>query len=129
MVWGAISYYGTCELQFVSSKMNAITYNGVIEKAIQDFDSIFGPIPWTFQHDNAPMHTARAVKQWISSQYVQLLEWPQYSPDLNIIENVWGLLSRKVYEGGRQFENTATNTLKNRGLLYLSVSLKTRTTP
>ena len=29
-------------------------------------------------------------------------------PDLNIIENVGWLLSRKVYEGGRQFENTAT---------------------
>ena len=108
MVWGAISYYGTCELQFVSSKMNAITYKGVIEKAFQHFDNIFGPIPWTFQHDNAPIHTARAVKQWISGQNVQLLEWPPYSPDLNIIENVWGLLSRKVYEGGRQFENTAT---------------------
>ena len=82
MVWGAISYCGTCELQFVSSKMRAITYKGVIEKAFQHFDNIFGPIPWTFQ--------------------------PPYCPELNIIENVWRLLSRKVYEGGKQFENTAT---------------------
>lgn len=34
-----------------------------------------------------------------------MLGWPPYSPDLNIIENVWGLLSRKVYESGRQFED------------------------
>ena len=81
IVWGAISYYGICELQFVSSKMNATTYKGVIEKAFQHFDNIFGPIPWTFQHDNAPIYTARAVKQWISGQNVQLLEWPSYSPE------------------------------------------------
>ena len=86
--WNGISYYGTCELQFVSSKMNSITYKGVIEKAFQHFDNIFGPIPWTFQLDNAPIHTARAVKQWISGQNVQLPEWPPYSSDLNIIENV-----------------------------------------
>ena len=83
MVWGAISYYGTCKLQFVSSKMNAITYKGVIENAFQHFDNIFGPIPWTFLHDNAPTHTTRAVKQWISGQNVQLLEWPPYSQELN----------------------------------------------
>ena len=63
MLWGAISYYGTSELEFVSSTINAITYKGVIEKAFQHFDNIFGPIPWTFQHNNAPIHTARAVKQ------------------------------------------------------------------
>ena len=77
MVWGAISYYGTCELQFISAKKNAITYKGVTEKAFQHFDNIFRPIPWTFQHDNAPIHTARAVKH------------------LNIIENVWGCYPAK----------------------------------
>ena len=71
MVWGAISYYGTCELQFVLSKMNAITYKEVIEKAFQHFGNIFGPIPWTCHHDNAPIQTDRAVKQWISGQNVQ----------------------------------------------------------
>ena len=102
MVCGAICYYGTCELQFVSSKMNANICKGVIEKAFQHFDNIFVPIPWTFQHDNAPIHTTRAVQQWISGQNLQLLEWPPYSSDLNIIENIWELLSRQVYEGGRQ---------------------------
>ena len=68
MVWDAISYYGTYELQFVSSKINAISYKGVIEKAFQHFDNIFGPIPCTFLHDNAPIHTARGVKQWISAK-------------------------------------------------------------
>lgn len=104
MVWGAISYYGTIELVFVSHKMTATTYKNILEEAFPKFNDFFGPIPWTYQHDNAPIHTARAVKQWINQQGVQLLDWPPYSPDLNPMENVWGWLARKVYEGGKQFE-------------------------
>lgn len=108
MVWGAISFYGTCELQFVSSKMNANVYKTVLQKAFPQFSEIFGPIQWTYQQDNAPIHIARVIKQRIKDQNVNLLEWPPYSPDINIIENIWGLLSRRVYEGGRQFEDSAT---------------------
>lgn len=108
MVWGAISFYGTCELQFVTSKMNANVYKTVLQKAFPQFSEIYGHIPWTYQHDNAPIHTARVVKQWIKDQNVKLLEWPPYSPDINIIENIWGLLSRGVYEGGRQFSDSGT---------------------
>lgn len=32
------------------------------------------------------------------------MEWPSRSPDLNPIENLWGLIARKVYEGGKQFD-------------------------
>ena len=49
-------------------------------------------------------HTANVVKNWIRKQNVTLLDWPPYSPDLNIMENVWGWLARKVYESGKQYE-------------------------
>jgi len=35
---------------------------------------------------------------------------PPYSRDLNVIENVWGWLTRKVYEGGKQYEDKETLT-------------------
>ncbi|CAD7001568.1 unnamed protein product [Ceratitis capitata] len=103
MVWGAVSYYGHCELQFLTPKMNAKDYNCVLKTAFPFFRNLFGNLEWHFQRDNAPIHTAHTVKSWIREEKVKVLEWPPYSPDLNIIENVWGWLARKVYEGGKQY--------------------------
>ncbi|GBM78652.1 Transposable element Tc3 transposase [Araneus ventricosus] len=63
-----------------------------------------------YQHDNAPIHNSNATKNYLNSKNVTVLEWPPMSPALNPIENVWGIMSRKVYENGRQFYSV--NALK-----------------
>lgn len=105
MVWAAISYYGTIDLVIQSVRMTGNNYKNLLELVFPKIHDLFGPIRWVYQHDNAPIHTARVVKSWISSQNVEVLDWPPYSPDLNIIENVWGWLTREVYAGGKQYEN------------------------
>ena len=39
------------------------------------------------------------------------MAWPARSPDLNPIENLWGILVRDVYAGCRQYDNV--RDLKN----------------
>ena len=53
-----------------------------------------------FQHDNAAIHNASITKKYLLEQKRRLLDHSVCSPDLNPIENVWGLIVTKVYEGG-----------------------------
>ena len=34
-----------------------------------------------------------------------MIDWPALSPDLNPIENVWGLMVRNVYRNGQQYDD------------------------
>ena len=59
-----------------------------------------------FMQDNAPSHAARFTTDFLKKFLVksaQIMEWPACSPDLNPIENLWSVIKRKIYAGGKQF--------------------------
>ena len=43
------------------------------------------------------------TKKYLLEQKIRLLDHPASSPDLNPIENLWGLIVAKVYQGGQQY--------------------------
>ncbi len=49
-----------------------------------------------FQQDLAPAHTAKGTKSWFNDHGVTVLDWPANSPDLNPIENLSGIVKRKM---------------------------------
>ena len=58
--------------------------------------------------DNAPSHLARATKEYLPSLWFKnqkLMVWPPNFPDLNLIENFWCIIKRKVYSDGMQFSS------------------------
>ena len=46
--------------------------------------------------DNAPSHRAEKTKNYFIRNRIRILNWPTYSPDMNPIENVWGILKKKI---------------------------------
>jgi transposase len=77
-----------------------------------------------FQQDNDPTHkkaSLKALEEWNSQhpgqQLTLLPAWPPHSPDLNLIENVWAWVERKVDAEGcktfEEFQQCVLKTLKN----------------
>ena len=99
MFWGCISKHRTGRLRCIDGTMNAAKYKQVLEEdLIPEFnyakENIDGD--WKLMQDNAPCHTARAVKAFLREQQVEFIDWPPYSPDLNPIENVWNWIKHKL---------------------------------
>ena len=51
-----------------------------------------------FQQDNAPWHTSGAVNEFLVESERKVFDWPAYSPDVDIIENVWKYVKHYVRE-------------------------------
>ncbi len=60
-------------------------------------DQLFKYADFIFQQDLASAHTAKSTKSWLNDQLlVGVLDWPANSPDLKPIENLWGIVKRKM---------------------------------
>ena len=66
---------------------------------------------WIFQPDGAAIYNASITKKYLLEQKIRLLDYPACSPDLNPIENLWGLIVATIYEGGQHY--SAISALKN----------------
>jgi hypothetical protein len=54
------------------------------------------PELWWYQHDNDPKFTGGIVKSWLHNHGIHVIEFPAYSPDCNIMENLWYDLEKRV---------------------------------
>ena len=61
-----------------------------------------------FQQDNSAIHTSKLTKDWFKTKNIEVLDWPTKSSGLNPIENLWRILSRRVYKNKHQFEDRET---------------------
>ncbi|CAM4675477.1 unnamed protein product [Leuciscus chuanchicus] len=92
-----MSSAGVGPLCFLRSKVNAAVYEEVLEHfmlpaAVQ----LYGDADLIFQQDLAPSHSAKATSTWFKDHGIPVLNWPANLPDLNPIENLWGIVKKKM---------------------------------
>jgi transposase len=97
MVWAAIGFDYKCPIHFFESTVDSDVYIEMLAiHFFPDVETRFGT-DFIFIQDNAPPHRALVTKAYLFYKQCTTLEWLPYSPDLNVIEHCWNLLSRRVY--------------------------------
>lgn len=98
-----ILYDGKLPICIITTRMNSTNYIELLEDVlIQHLEENVNE-NLIFQQDNASIHVSKQTKAWFAENNVPVMDWPACSPDLNPIENLWGLLASEVYKHGRQF--------------------------
>ncbi len=97
MIWAAMSSAGVGPLCFLKSTVNAAIYQEIFRALHASFCwQALWRCCFIVQRDLAPAHTAKGTKSWFNDHGVTVLDWPANSPDLNPIENLRGIVKRKM---------------------------------
>ncbi len=97
MIWGAMSSAGVGPLSFFKTNVTAPVYQEIlVHFMLPSADQPFKDADFILQQDLTPGHTATSTKRWLNDHGVGVLDWPANSPDLKPIENLWGIVKRKM---------------------------------
>jgi transposase len=131
--WAFVSSNGVSKMVILTQKMTGKYYNDILKKNL--FQEARRLLPneenIIFQQDNHRCHKTPQVLDWLRKNGQKTLFWPSNSPDLSIIENIFGYWKKRVYHNGpyltestfresciREWENIPQNIIKS---LYNSI--------
>lgn len=98
MVWLMALPTGLLAFRIVRSKFNSKIYMNLLKERMLAIAHLNIDDFW-LQSDNSRIHTAKCITDFLQENNIRQLIWPPYSPDLNIVEDIWSKISYEVYDG------------------------------
>lgn len=98
IIWSCFSSRGPGRSHVVECPMNTEWYvEDIIDhRILPQMNEWFPNGEGIFQQDNAPCHVSKRSRERFRDLGIILLDWPPASPDMNPIENLWGIVKKRV---------------------------------
>ena len=113
MVWGCFVSNKLGPIVFIDGSITGDAYTALLRDNFLPYLDVLvsdGITGITLQQDNAQVHKCKKAKAFFDivtaeHGFIVMDDWPLYSPDMNLIENLWAHLKLELH---RRYPDTAT---------------------
>lgn len=97
MVQAVFSSVGKLRIPFLEVRKNRYTYIHILECLLLSHGENIAGLNCIFKKDNASINSAKETKKQVADNNITTLDQPAKNPDINPMENIWGILVGNIY--------------------------------